>query len=122
MPTTPATDNLLDHLNLDLAIKRALCNSLRDNIPNRLDAALLRRYSPQITERVIGLLDDQNMDWANGVATYYDLPRADKLTRPVCYISVDVRVVYQALVDAVANVFEPYVASISSKKGGEVRR
>ena len=38
-----------------------------------------------------------------------DLPRRDNLVRPICYLDLDIAVVYQALVDAVGKVVEPYL-------------
>jgi hypothetical protein len=57
------------------------------------------------------LLKDETFDWANGSAGFFDMPRADKLTRPICYLDLDVRLVYQALVDVVARFVEPYIQS-----------
>ena len=97
-------------LDVDLAIKRVHRNIVRRSaFPNRLDAALLRKFHNEIKDQVNGLLQDQAMEWANGSARFLDLPRRDKLTRPIGYLDLEVAVVYQALVDAVGKVVEPYL-------------
>ena len=101
---------LNSHLDVGLAIKRVRRNIVRRGaFPNRLDVALLRQFPKEIGDRVNDLLQNQAMDWANGSARFFDLPRRDNLVRPICYLDLDVAVVYQALVDAVAKVVEPYV-------------
>ena len=98
------------HLDVDLAIKRVHRNIIRRGaFPNRLDAELLRQFPKEIRDRVNELLQDQAMDWANGSARFFDLPRRDNLVRPICYLDIDIAVVYQALVDAVGKVVEPYL-------------
>ncbi|MFQ5872209.1 MAG: RNA-directed DNA polymerase [Dehalococcoidia bacterium] len=82
---------------------------MREAFPNRLDSLLIRHLGDQIKSRVEELLRDETLDWANGSASFFDMPRGDKLVRPICYLDVDVRLAYQALVDAVAKVVEPYI-------------
>ena len=101
---------LTSHLDVDLAIRRVHRNIVgRGAFPNQLDAALLRQFPQAIRDRVNELLQDQAMDWANGSARFFDLPRRDNLVRPICYLDLDIAVVYQALVDAVGKVVEPYL-------------
>ena len=103
---------LQSYLDLDLAIKRVRRYIVRRGaFPNHLDAQLLRKFPGPIKERIHSLLADQGMDWANGSARIFDLPRRDKLVRPISYLDIDVAVVYQALVDAVSKVVEPYITS-----------
>ena len=100
------------YLNVDLSIKRVYRNIIRrGSFPNRLDAEILRLFPKEIKERVEELLQDPTVEWANGSARFFDLPRRDKLVRPICYLDLDVAVVYQALVDAVGKVVEPYIVS-----------
>ena len=101
---------LHSYLNVDMAIKRVHRNIVRRGaFPNRLDAALLRKFPKQIRDHVNELLQHQAMEWANGSARFFDLPRRDKLVRPICYLDLDVAVVYQTLVDAVGKFVEPYL-------------
>ena len=110
-PSEPiATQELHSYLDVDMAIKRVHRNIVRRGaFPNRLDAALLGKYPAEIKDRVNELLQDQAMTWANGSSRIFDLPRRDKLVRPICYMDMDVAVVYQALVDAIAKFVEPYL-------------
>ncbi len=100
---------LLASLDLELALKRVRRNILRESFPNHLDVLLVRRYGEHVKNRAAELLQDDTLDWANGCASFFDMPRGDKLVRPICYLNVDIRVVYQALVDAVATATEPYI-------------
>ena len=102
---------LNSELNLDVAIERVHKNIISSCFPNRLDAAIIKHYPDKIKERVEGLLEDTSMNWANGSARFFDLPKSDKLVRPICYIDVDVAVAYQALVDAASSVIEPHIES-----------
>ncbi len=103
--------NLFNSLDIDLALKRVGKNLLRGPFPNRLDAALLKRFPDRIKDRVNALLDDASMDWANDSAHVINLPRQDRLIRPISYVEIDAWVVYQALVDAVSTVVEPFIDS-----------
>ena len=97
---------------MDLSIKRVYRNiTRRGSFPNRLDAEILRQFPKEIKERVEELLQDTTVEWANGSARFFDLPRLDKLVRPICYLDLDVAVVYQALVDAVGEVVEPHIVA-----------
>ena len=106
-----AKSELNSELNLDVAIARVHKNIVSSSFPNRLDAALIKHFEDEVKERVEGLLKDTSMDWANGSARFFDLPKSDKLVRPICYIDVEVAVAYQALVDAASLVIEPYIES-----------
>ena len=102
---------LTTELNLDVAIARVHKNIVSSCFPNRLDAAIIKQCPTEVKERVEGLLDATSMDWANGSARFFDLPKSDKLVRPICYLDVDIAVVYQALVDAASTTIEPYIVS-----------
>ena len=110
-------DELDSELDLDVAVKRAYRNIVSGCFPNRLDAAILKNFPNQVKERVEELLLDKSMDWANGSARYFDLPKQDGLVRPICFVEVDVAVAYQALVDATSEHFEPY---IDTEFGGRI--
>ena len=86
---------------------------MRGSFPNRLDSKLIQHLGDQIKHRVEELFQDETLDWANGSARLFDMPRGDKLVRPICYLDVDIRVAFQALVDAVAKVIEPYIEFVS---------
>ena len=102
-------DALLSSLDLGLALKRVRRNILGESFPNHLDALIVGRYGEDVKNRAAELLQDDTLDWANSSASFFDLPRGDSLVRPICYLDVDIRVVYQALVDAVATAIEPYI-------------
>ena len=105
-------DLALEDLDIDIAVKRVYRNIMRRGaFPNRLDAEILKQFPSEVTERVRGLLGDSEMEWANGSARVFDLPRRDGLVRPICYLDLDIAVAYQVLVDAVAKVAEPYIKS-----------
>jgi len=104
-----ASSNLSSLVDLDLAVKRVRRNILRESFPNHLDALVISHYGEQVKSRTVELLQDETFDWANGSASFFDAPRGDKLVRPICYLDVDIRLTYQALVDAVAQVVEPYI-------------
>ena len=110
--THPGVDTsaINSQLNLDVAIQRVYRNILSGCYPNRLDAAILSCFPNDVKSRVEELLEDTTMDWANGSARFFDLPKQDGLVRPICYIDVDVVVAYQALVDVVSTVIEPYIS------------
>ena len=97
-------------LDLDLAIRRIYRNIRAGCFPNRLDAAIVKYFPDKVKERVKELLEDDTIDWANGSARFFDLPKQNGLTRPICYIDVDIAVAYQALVDEIGTVIEPYIA------------
>ena len=97
-------------LNLDLAIERVYRNIVSGCFPNRLDAAMIKHFKNDVKARVRELLNDSSMDWANGAARYFDLPKQDGLVRPICYIDVEVAIAYQALVDAATTRLEPYIS------------
>ena len=101
----------MNHLDLDLALKRMVRNVAKDAFPNRLDLHLLRRFPDQVKERTSRLLQDTSLEWANGSLSVFYEPRGDKLVRPIGYLDVDVRLAYQYLVDCVASTVEPYVDS-----------
>lgn len=98
-------------LDLDLAIERVYRNIRAGCFPNRLDAAIVKHFPDKVKERVKELLEDTTADWANGSARFFDLPKQNGLTRPICYIDVDIVVAYQALVDQIGTVIEPYIVS-----------
>ena len=104
------TSAINSQLNLDVAISRVYRNIISGCFPNRLDAAILRCFPNDVKSRVEQLLKNTTMDWANGSARFFDLPKQDGLVRPICYINVAVVVAYQALVDVVSTVIEPYVS------------
>ena len=105
------TSELLDSLDLDVAVSRVYRNVINGCFPNRLDATIIKQFPSEVKARVEQLLQDQSMDWANGSVRSFDLPKQDGLVRPISYIDVEVAVVYQALVDAVSLVIEPYICS-----------
>ena len=98
-------------LDLDMAIKRVYRNISNGCFPNRLDGAIIKYFPDKVKDRVESLLKDTSMDWANGSARFFDLPKQNGLTRPICYIDVDLAVAYQALVDHIADLIEPYISS-----------
>jgi hypothetical protein len=100
---------LVSLVDLDLALKRVRRNISGGSFPNHLDARVIHHFGEQVKSRAEQLLVDGSFDWANGSAGFFDMPRGDKLVRPICYLDVDVRLVYQALVDAVAKKVEPYI-------------
>ena len=102
---------IVSELNVDLAIDRVYRNIASGCFPNRLDGATIKCFRNDVKQRVEELLDDTTMDWANGSARFFDLPKQDGLVRPICYIDVDVAVAYQALVDAASRTIESYVTS-----------
>ena len=108
--TINQSDLALEGLDIAIAIKRVYRNIMRRGaFPNRLDAEVLKQFPSEVTERVRGLLGDSEMEWANGSARVFDLPRRDGLVRPICYLDLDIAVAYQVLVDAVGKVAEPYI-------------
>ena len=108
--TINQSDLALEGLDIAIAIKRVYRNIMRRGaFPNRLDAEVLKQFPSEVTERVRGLLGDSEMEWANGSARVFDLPRRDGLVRPICYLDLDIAVAYQVLVDAVGKVVEPYI-------------
>lgn len=96
-------------LDLDLSLARVHRNMSTEAFPNGVDAALVHHLPNDVKDRARELLDDPEFDWANGASAYIDVPRGDNLVRPICYLDVDVRLVYQALVDIVASHVEPYL-------------
>ena len=100
-----------DLVNPDIAIKRVYRNIVRGSRSNRLDASIAKQFPEEIKRRVTELLNESSMEWANRSASFFDLPRRDKLVRPICYLDLDVSVAYQALVDKVSEVVEPYIQS-----------
>ena len=102
---------IISELNLDVAIDRVHGNIISGCFPNRLDAATIKNLRNDVKKRVKDLFEDTSMDWANGSARFFDLPKQDGLSRPICYMDVDVAMAYQALVDAVSIVIEPYISS-----------
>ena len=105
------TSAISSQLDLDVAVQRLYRNIISGCFPNRLDAAILRRFPDDVKSRVEDLIEDTTMDWANGSARFFDLPKQDGLVRPICYINVEVAIAYQALVDRITAVIEPYVSS-----------
>ena len=69
-------------LDLDLAIERVKRNIISGCFPNRLDAAIIKHFPQDTKLRVEELLGDTSMDWANGSARFFDLPKQDGLVRP----------------------------------------
>ncbi len=108
--TSQPNSELASHLDLDLAIERVYRNIGSGCFPNRLDAAMIKNFKIDVKTRVTELLNDLKMDWANGTARYFDLPKQDGLVRPICYLDVEVAVAYQALVDAATASLEPYIS------------
>ena len=106
------TSGIISELNLDLAIDRVHRNITSGCFPNRLDAATIKLFRNDVKKRVAELLEDTTIDWANGSARFFDLPKQDGLVRPICYIDLDVAVAYQALVDAASKTIEPYITSV----------
>ena len=105
------TPDILTRLNLDTAVNRVLRNIAFNSFPNRLDQAIGIQFRNDLSKRVETLLDDTTMDWANGSARFFDLPKPGGSVRPICYLDLDVAVSYQALVEAVGKVVEPYVSN-----------
>ena len=101
-------NNVLD---LDLAIERVRRNIGSGCFPNRLDAAMIKYFRNDIKDKVSELLSNLSMEWANGAARYFDLPKQDDLVRPICYLDVEVAIAYQALVDAATTNIEPYIST-----------
>jgi len=99
----------MQDLDLDLALKRIMRNVAIDAFPNKLDFRLLRQFPDVVKDRVSTLLQDTSLEWANGSMGVFYEPRGDKLMRPIGYLDVDVRLAYQALVDRVSSIVEPYV-------------
>lgn len=114
--SSPIDTGLLSHLDIDTAMQRVYRNIQTGPIPNRLDATIIKRYPNEVRDRVSSLLEDTSMDWANGAARYFDLPKQDGLVRPICYVDIDVAVAYQALVDATSKVIEPYISRLLDDK------
>ena len=104
------SDTLRSLLDLDVAIARVRKNIITGCFPNRLDAAILQHFPGDVKARIETLLEDETMDWANGSARFFDLPKQDGLVRPVCYMDIEIAVVYQALVDSVSNSSEQYIS------------
>ena len=102
---------LTSYIDLDLAIERVYRNIGSGCFPNRLDAAMIKNFKNDVKVRVMELLSDPKMDWANGTARYFDLPKQDDLVRPICYLDVEVAIAYQALVDAATTSIEPYISA-----------
>ena len=109
--SSPIDTGVLSHLDIDTAINRVHRNILTGPVPNRLDALIVRVYQNEVRERVKSLFDDTSMDWANGTARFFDLPKRDGLVRPICYIDPDVAIAYQALVDATSKTIEPHIST-----------
>ena len=104
--------DLRSRLDLDLAINRVRAGILSGCFPNRLDAAIIKHLRSDVKCRVEQLLGDDSMDWANGSARFFDLPKQDGLVRPICYMDVDVAVTYQALVDAASSLIEKHMSPV----------
>jgi len=109
--TLGARNTIFSFLDLDVALERVRRNILRESFPNRLDLLIIRRHGEQVKTRAQELLADETFDWANGSANFFDMPSGDKFVRPICYLDLDVRLIYQALVDVVTKYVEPYIES-----------
>ena len=112
MPPSPDhSSEIHSKVDLDLAIRRVRGNIKSSAFPNHVDATILQRFPGDVKKRVEKLLDDATMDWANGSAKVFDLPKNDGLVRPICHMDVEVAVAYQALVDAASTTIERHISA-----------
>lgn len=112
MPHSSNASDINSKVDLDVAIQRVYRNIIAGSFPNHLDAAILKQFPIDVKNRVEQLLNDDTMEWANGSARFFDLPKRDGLVRPICYLDVDVAVAFQALVDAATTPIEQHISSI----------
>ena len=85
-------------------------NIISGCFPNRLDAAILKCFPNDVKSRVEQLLKGHDYGLGEWISPVFRSPKTGWSCALYCYINVDVVVAYQALVDVVSTVIEPYVS------------
>ena len=99
-----------EKLNWERAYGRVLANSRSDFVPLRYDFWLLENNKNEYISRAQQVLSGQHYN--PSAIQIVEVPKADLTTRPVAIAELDDRLIYQALVDHVAEIVEPQLQNI----------
>jgi len=94
----------VEDLNWDRAYLRILENSQSDFVPLKFEAWLLRKNKQEYISRAKDVLS--SIHYNPAPLTIMEVPKPDLTTRPVAIAELDDRLIYQALVDTVAETVE----------------
>jgi hypothetical protein len=99
-----------DILNWERAYKRVLKNSQSDFVPLRFDYWLLDQNPKGFIERAQKVLRDGRYN--PSPLKIIEVPKSDLTTRPAAIAELDDRIIYQALVDSIAEIVEPQIQDV----------
>jgi len=99
-----------DKLNWERAYNRVLENSRSDFVPLRYDFWLLEENKNEYISRAKQVLTQEHYN--PSPLQIVEIPKADLTTRPAAIAELDDRLIYQALVDHIAEIVEPQVLEV----------
>ncbi len=96
-----------ENLNWERAYKRVLKNSHSDFVPLRYDYWLLRENESKFIDKA---KENLSQDHYNpSPLKIIEVPKSDLTTRPAAIAELDDRIIYQSLVDSIAEIVEPQI-------------